>query len=737
MKGYDHANANNRDGGSMDFLKNNLLTLSIFIISALSGLLIAVPGKISLYFYLYGSFILLLLVTLLLTAVFTYWLILKKKKRIRDPELQIRHQGISFAAWFAAHNLFWAFAATMSTWLLLIIFGPRGWVMIFSAGAWACLLFVFAGIFISRSYKMLGLCWQSTVPDGLDNFWQRTGSAIILYLRYENAVLLDQKQRTPLLWSISRIYDRKTSGGALRGVDLMNPSLPAQKMKSESIHRLKALAVLFTVTIVLAALPGILGLTTQSWASVPDGWPQGNYFPPSKNKTTQKKDQQQKEPRRENKTNKPLLASKNDSQSPYKKSNKNNTRPKQRVENNVEGEGKPVNNTFNKNPGQQQKQQAPQQGQQKQSQSPQGSKQDKQGQRAEQQQQNQPDPNTHQHSGQSNTQDQPDQKAGQGQQNQTNQQNQQKGEDRYKEQGQKAEQGQHGTPGQESQSKQEGRQNQLKPEKASTEAAKNAVEHAVKQAQQQDQQRKQQDAQSDGKKENQQKGQEAAQQDGKKENQADGQQAGANEGQQQNQDSGQQDDNRQGQQDQQQDGQSGQKGQAKDQQGGNQEGQQEGQQGGQQSGQQGSLKLDRNGNILRMGQPGQQLQLPNQKGQSSQGQDKGSGESPAGPGMGQGTGSPDAKPKTADSPSAEEALPPPPSRATEMVSLDLPTLSEDQSEQKGESIDRKTRDPNTIKPYDAPLNRFKSGKQNRKSTSPDQLLPNWIINLIKQNQKKK
>jgi hypothetical protein len=70
-----------------------------------------------------------------------------------------------------------------------------------------------------------------------------------------------------------------------------------------------------------------------------------------------------------------------------------------------------------------------------------------------------------------------------------------------------------------------------------------------------------------------------------------------------------------------------------------------------------------------------------------------------------------------------------------MVTLELPTLTD--AESKG------SKDPEKENPDDgkaspkskAPTTQFKTGKQERRSTKPEQYLPNWILNLIKEQKK--
>ena len=244
----------------------------LFCLSGSAGIAIAVLETAAGYFFSFGLPVLIGTVTILFAAAIVSWVVLKGKNQIRDPERSVRHQGTAFAAWFAAHNLAWALAASFSTWGLLKLFGFKSWVMVFSAGALACTCYVLIGTFLIRKGEMLGLCWQSTIPDGLGNFWARAGATMILRERYEYVAEQDQNQPTPTLWSISRIFNRSETGGADRAIDLLEPrrDFLSTQSKKEWRHRFKVLLVLFWVTAALAALPGILGFASPHWDRVPE-----------------------------------------------------------------------------------------------------------------------------------------------------------------------------------------------------------------------------------------------------------------------------------------------------------------------------------------------------------------------------------------------------------------------------------------------------------------------------------
>jgi MFS family permease len=255
-------------------IKRHGLVVFLFCFSIILGIAIALFEAATVFFFSIGILFLAGLAAALFAAVTISWLTLKRKSHIRNPEQSVRHQGTAFGVWFAVHNLSWAFAGSFFIWGVFKLFGFKPWVMIFSAGALACTCFALIGTFLIRQREMLGLCWQSSIPDGLGNFWARAGATMILKERYEYAAEHDQKQHTPLLWSISRIFNRSKAGGADRGIDLIEspPGFLAKKLKKEWLHRFKVLLVLFLVTAALAALSGVL-FASHHWDRVPDGWP--------------------------------------------------------------------------------------------------------------------------------------------------------------------------------------------------------------------------------------------------------------------------------------------------------------------------------------------------------------------------------------------------------------------------------------------------------------------------------
>ncbi|MGD2089627.1 MAG: hypothetical protein PVH61_25855 [Candidatus Aminicenantes bacterium] len=71
-----------------------------------------------------------------------------------------------------------------------------------------------------------------------------------------------------------------------------------------------------------------------------------------------------------------------------------------------------------------------------------------------------------------------------------------------------------------------------------------------------------------------------------------------------------------------------------------------------------------------------------------------------------------------------------------MVTLELPTLKDEESKE-SKDPEKETPDDRTLSPKSrAPGTQFKTGKQERRSTKPEQYLPNWILNLMKEQQKR-
>jgi len=149
----------------------------------------------------------------------------------------------------------WAFIFIFSAWILMLFLGVNLWIVGAVAGAFACVSLALMGIIFSRMPRvnMFGLCWKSPVPAGLRPYPVFASAAVILGERYRHAVALDQRQPAPVLWSLSRVFDRRGSN-IERKVDLMDRRFPSKKFKSEMVYRLKVMPVLFLITALLACL---------------------------------------------------------------------------------------------------------------------------------------------------------------------------------------------------------------------------------------------------------------------------------------------------------------------------------------------------------------------------------------------------------------------------------------------------------------------------------------------------
>ncbi len=722
-------------------MKGRILPIFLFVLSATVGLLAALPGAIALFFYTTGAWILLLLVTLLFMSTLVLWQTSQKKQGPREPERLARHQGYLFNLWFASHNLFWAFTASFAIWGLFRVFGPRGWVMICGAGAFACTGFAIFGTFISGKKKMLGLCWSSSIPDGIKTFWDHTGATFILHCRYQQAVQRDQKQTYPLIWAISRVYDRTASGGAQRGVELWHPGLPRQMFKKEWQHRAKVLASLFGVTVALAVLTVLFGLTAQQWNQVPKGWPTGQLQVYTHN--------QEKNNNREN-IDPEISRGYNEKYGQSGEVNdikiqgnestavEENTRTGSRTQTSQQGkDSQPGRETQSgqqtqiHQEGQNQQGEQTQPGQQAQlrqgGQTPPGQQtqlregeQTQSGQQAKLQQ------------GQQTQQGQPGQQAQlrQGQQAQSGQQRQQA----KLQQGQQTQQGQQAQlrQGQQAQSGQQGQQTQLR-QGQQAQSGQQRQQAKLQQGQQtQPGQQGQQTQLRQGQQAQLQQGQQAQLRQGQQaQSRQQGQQAKLQQGQQTQLRQGQQaQSGQQGQQTQLQQGQQTQSGQQGQQTQSGQQGQQAQLQQGQQtqSRQQGQQAQLQQGQQTQSGQQGRQTQAGTQ-GQQAQERAQGEkGQVGSGKGEGQGSGSRNHIPETASTPDPKPE-PPLPSRSTPMVTVKIPPLPAAIKDGNGESLKDNSNRLKPAKKYSAPVASYKTGKQNNRSSSPEQYLPNWILNI--------
>lgn len=276
-----------------------LLPQSLAAFSIMVGLLGTLSSALAPFFLSNGALFLCAGILVSFVVVLLLWAPVERKKRRLRPEDSIRYQGRAFRLWFAGHHLSWAFGSSLFIVILLVLFGPVFEVMALGAGALACTCFAVMGLLIGTKTRTLGLCWQSPVPRGVDNWWDYVGTTMILRERYEHAVQHDQKRTEPILWSISRILELASHGGANRTVDLMDSAYPTKKR--EWLHRFKVLVPLFLVTVLLAVLlPKLPGLTPPTPGQVPDGWLTGilkksDVEDKSQNDSREKSEEQTKE----------------------------------------------------------------------------------------------------------------------------------------------------------------------------------------------------------------------------------------------------------------------------------------------------------------------------------------------------------------------------------------------------------------------------------------------------------
>lgn len=594
----------------------------VFIVTSIAGGLLAVsPAVGGTFLYPWGIAGLLAVAMLLFIFNLISWQRLKKKQHTRDPKRSVLYQGAAFTAWFSGLNLSWTLLSGICALGLLLAFGPRTWVLALIAGTLACAMFSLLGLLRIKRRQMMGLCWQSPVPFNLTDWLDRTAATMILPQRFEYAADHDQKQPTPVLWSISRIFDRGETGGTHRKLDLMDRNLPKKKMKMEWWQRTKIMALLFLATSILAALPGLLGLTSTPWDRVPDGWPSAKAREIAKEKKQLMADKQPpKQPPPDQPGQKKDPEKKTPTTSPDDKKDSKKDSKKEKNKENRSTETQQQDN--------------------------QGSK------------------------GESDKTAPGDQKPAQeGQDGQKGDSGQEQGEAQKDAQtGEKAKEGEPGKEGESGKDGETGKEDKK------------------------------------GKEEN-----------GDGETQGDCDKPGG-----------------QGKP-----GKDGKPGEG-DKNGEGQEQDKEGKDGGK-PGQEGEGRKDGKGKEGESGKDGQQQESGGGKGaesgkkggdsQTGGAQDGKKGTKGGGPGgEGQGKGSPDDVPKMDKDPQSQP-IQKFPSRETEMVNLELPTLAPTGA--KGESKKEEKKDEEKIKGAAAPASVFKSGTQDRRMKKPQQFLPNWILMLIK------
>ena len=182
-----------------------------------------------------------------------------------DPAGAAIGHGLRFLIWFAGHNLLWGAAAGLIVVALLLLFGTTRSVMVVAAGLMACLICALLGCLLAMwliangIYQALGVCWPSSVPDGMENALDRAAATIFLPWRFLAVRERDLAQRNgALLLDVMAVLDWRKGGQSPRLVDLQDA--PAADFRKEVLNR----AVLFTalsVTTIVAAtlvLPGNL-----------------------------------------------------------------------------------------------------------------------------------------------------------------------------------------------------------------------------------------------------------------------------------------------------------------------------------------------------------------------------------------------------------------------------------------------------------------------------------------------
>lgn len=633
-------------------IKRHWLTVLYILISMTVGLFAVNPVFGGAYLYPWGIMGLLLLAVSLLTVSLISWRRLKLKRHTRDPRQSVLYQGAAFTAWFSGLNLFWTLLAGCCTLGLLIVFGPRSWVLVLCAGALTCAVFSLLGLLRMKKRQMMGLCWQSPVPFNLENLLDRTAATMILNERFEFAADHDQKQSTPLLWSLSRIFDRRETGGVFRKLDLMGRDFPKRKMKQEWWQRLKIMLLLFLSTSVLAALPGLLGLTSTPWDKVPDGWPSAKVRRVTEDKQSmaaknlpeqpppdqpgRKQEPQTKEPEKEA-PKQETLDKKADTTPPNDNQEYKHTAAQQQDSQSSQGESE---HTV---PGDQKPAQEGQDGQK----------------------------------GGAAEQDSPEQNALKG------------------EQAIEGDANDNGESGEQKQSGNEGEKDTVT-ESQKQDDAKKGKERKGKESSS--------DSETHG--ECNQPGEADQTGRGGKPGEGNGQTQGT-ENDKEGKGGGKHDRNGDGQQ---------------DGNGGTGKGKSQGKGKADESGQEGQQQESGGGKGANAGQKGGDSQ-------TGGAQDGTEGTKGGGPGgEGQGKGSPDDIPEM-DEVSQSQPLQKFPSRETELVNLELPTLVPTGT--KGESKKDKKNNRDKITGAAAPASEFKTGTQDRRIKRPEQFLPNWILMLIK------
>jgi hypothetical protein len=177
------------------------------------------------------------------------------------PDSLIRCHGLRFLVWFAGHSLFWVTSGSLCVVALPGVFKSHAWGIAVSAGLFACTVYALASVLSTlpllfdkqpETLGLLGLCWVSSVPNGISNLCARASATMLLRERFEYAKKRDLKQRVSILRLMISILEMARVGKADRTVGLQEKVFTA--LKKEIVNRFFVLVSVFTFVCVLALL---------------------------------------------------------------------------------------------------------------------------------------------------------------------------------------------------------------------------------------------------------------------------------------------------------------------------------------------------------------------------------------------------------------------------------------------------------------------------------------------------
>jgi len=238
--------------GNAAFLRSpSFFLMLLAICSGLTGALYAAGQPVTFDFW---ARLLLAVVVVIFSGLMVVLLVLYRARpqtrySLAAERLVVR-DGVSFLAWFALNNLGWVLAFGTATFLMLALFGPTVWVAVLTSGCCACMVFALIGTWIPSPLKTLGLCWKSSVPEGIPGFFNRADATLVLRQRYTHSVTLDAEHG--VLGEIARTLDLARAGGADQAPDLWASGFAS--FKRELVSRLRFFSVLFCITTVAAIL---------------------------------------------------------------------------------------------------------------------------------------------------------------------------------------------------------------------------------------------------------------------------------------------------------------------------------------------------------------------------------------------------------------------------------------------------------------------------------------------------